>query len=75
MEKYRPIIINTISKAKQKITSIKEAISPNKKNIEDIKDIIDRLKEIELDINSKQEWIKEKIDSLDLKLKDLGKKK
>ncbi len=72
MEKYRKNITATINKAKKDITSIKSDIALNKKDVEDTKDIIDRLKKIELDLNPKQKWMKEKIDSLDLTLKELS---
>ncbi|MCB2292503.1 hypothetical protein LGK95_02970 [Clostridium algoriphilum] len=72
MEEYRKGIVATINRAKKDITSIKSDIASNKKNVEDIKDIIDRVKKIELDLNPKQTWMKEKIDSLDLTLKELS---
>ncbi|MBU3112576.1 DUF1002 domain-containing protein [Clostridium lacusfryxellense] len=72
MEKYRKSIIATIDKANRDITIIKSDMASNKKDVEEIKDIIDRLKKIELDLNPKQKWMKAKIDSLDLTLKEVS---
>ena len=72
MEEYRKNIIATIDKAKEDITSIKSDMASNKKDVEEIKDIIDRLKKIELELNPKQKWMKAKIDSLDLTLKEVS---
>jgi len=72
MEEYRKSIIATINRAKKDIASIKSDIALNKKDVEDIKDIIDRVTKIELVLNPKQKWMKEKIDSLDLTLKELS---
>jgi predicted nucleic acid-binding Zn-ribbon protein len=72
MEEYRKSIIATLDKAKEDITNIKSDMASNKKDVEEIKDIIDRLKKIELELNPKQKWMKAKIDSLDSTLKEVS---
>ncbi|MGH4051136.1 MAG: hypothetical protein ACREVX_07250 [Clostridium sp.] len=72
MEKYRKSIIATIDRANKDITSIKSDIASNKKNVEEIKDIIDRLKKIELELDPKQKWMKAKMDSLESTLKEVS---
>ena len=72
MEKYRKSIGDTIDRANKDITNIKSDIALNKKDVEEIKNIIDRLKKIELDLNPKQKWMQAKIDSLDSTLKEVS---
>lgn len=72
MEKYRKSIGATIDRANKDITNIKSDIALNKKDVEEIKNIIDRLKKIELDLNPKQKWMQAKIDSLDSTLKEVS---
>ncbi|CAK7037239.1 hypothetical protein [Tissierella sp.] len=71
MEEFRDNIITTINKARDEIISLKNDIDSNKRTIEEIREIIDKLKEIEVALKPKQKWFKEKVNSLDLILKEL----
>jgi sugar-specific transcriptional regulator TrmB len=71
MQEIRDNIISTINKARDEIISIKSDIDSNKQVVEEIKDLIARLKQIEVALKPRQRWFKEKIDSLDLILKEL----
>lgn len=62
---YKDYIIDAINKSKDEVISIRNDIEYNKENIDEIKDIIERLKLIELSLKPKQKWFKEKINSLD----------